>query len=125
VNIRDQKNSTPLHWACYTRSEMALNYLLTMKPNLEAKDSSGFTPLHIAIPHVEKLGSTRNVKSLLLRGADRNAIDNHGKTPMDLIPTDFEEGTKDELVQILSEQSYCECMMLKVPLIPLKRNHKT
>lgn len=38
VNIRDQKDSTPLHWACYTRSELAMSYILSMKPNLEAKD---------------------------------------------------------------------------------------
>jgi ankyrin repeat protein len=36
INIRDSKSSTPLHWACFTRSEMALNYILSMKPDLEA-----------------------------------------------------------------------------------------
>jgi|TARA_B110000305_G_C19223815_1_gene531855 ankyrin repeat protein len=71
INVRDSKFSTPLHWACYTRSEMALTYLLSMKPNLEAKDVQGFTALHIAVASVAKLGSTRNVKALLLRGADR------------------------------------------------------
>ena len=35
--------------ACYTRSEMALNYILSMKPDLEAKDIRGLTPLHIAV----------------------------------------------------------------------------
>jgi len=58
---------------------MALSYLLTMKPDLEAKDNSGSTPLHIAVMSVEKLQSTRNVKALLLRGASRDAKDNNGK----------------------------------------------
>lgn len=75
INIRDAKNSTPLHWACFTRSEMALNYILSMKPDLEAQDSFGFTPLHIAVTCAEKLGSTRTVKALLLRGASRTSKD--------------------------------------------------
>lgn len=38
INVKDQKHSTPLHWACYTRSDMALNYILSMNPNIEAQD---------------------------------------------------------------------------------------
>ena len=74
INILDDKGSTALHWACYMRSEMALTYILTMKPNLEAKDCSGFTPLHIAVSQTERLDSTRNVRVLLLRGADRDSL---------------------------------------------------
>lgn len=36
INVRDNRLSTPLHWACYSRSEVALNYLLAMRPSLEA-----------------------------------------------------------------------------------------
>lgn len=125
INIRDIKNSTPLHWACYTRSELAIGYILSMKPDIEAQDIQGFTPLHIAVPGVMNLGSTRSVKALLLRGANREAKDNKGKKPIDLIPQNMDEGLVDELVQYLGDQKYCECLMLKVPLIPLRRNHKT
>ena len=38
INITDNKLSTPLHWACYSKSEVALNYILSMNPNLEARD---------------------------------------------------------------------------------------
>jgi ankyrin repeat protein len=81
INVKDQKNSTPLHWACYTRSDMALNYILSMNPNIEAQDIQGYTPLHIAVASAEKLGSTRNVKALLLRGAKRESQDKKGRTP--------------------------------------------
>lgn len=101
INIRDIKNSTPLHWACYTRSELAIGYILSMKPDIEAKDVQGFTPLHIAVPGVLKLGSTRSVKALLLRGADREAKDKKGKRPVDLIPRSLDEGLAEELVQYL------------------------
>ena len=125
INIRDSKSSTPLHWACFTRSEMALNYILSMKPDLEAQDSFGFTPLHIAVTCAEKLGSTRTVKALLLRGASRETKDTAGKTPLDHIPITMPEDMQGELKMQLLPQSYWECLMLRVPLIPLKRNHKT
>ena len=104
---------------------MALNYLLALKPNLEAKDIRGLTPLHIAVSAVEKIGSTRSVKTLLLRGANREAKDKDGKTPMDWITESNNEWIVDELQRHLAKPAYCECLLLRVPLIPLKRNHKT
>jgi len=38
INVQDNRKSTPLHWACYSRSEIALNYLLAMNPQLECRD---------------------------------------------------------------------------------------
>jgi len=104
---------------------MALNYLLSLKPNLEAKDIRGLTPLHIAVSSVEKIGSTRSVKTLLLRGANRETKDKDGKTPMDWITETNNEWITDELQNHLAKPSYCECLLLRVPLIPLQRNHKT
>ena len=36
VNIdkQDSRGSTPLHWACYSNSEVALSYLLAWSPNM-------------------------------------------------------------------------------------------
>ena len=45
----DLKGSTPLHWACYARSEFALTYILALKVDLEIKDKAGYTPLHLAL----------------------------------------------------------------------------
>jgi len=50
---------------------MALNYLLSMSPDLEAQDILGKTPLHIAISRVDMENGSRNVKALLLKGANR------------------------------------------------------
>jgi ankyrin repeat protein len=36
INVRDNRQSTPLHWACYSKSEIALNYLLAMNPDINA-----------------------------------------------------------------------------------------
>lgn len=35
LNLVDKKGSTPLHWACYSRSEFALSYILALEPDLE------------------------------------------------------------------------------------------
>jgi len=73
INEIDNRGSTPLHWACYSRSEFALSYLLAMKPNIEIQDQAGYTALHLAIKSVGELRSTRPVRALLLKGANRLA----------------------------------------------------
>lgn len=85
INRPDKRGSTPLHWACFARSEFALAYILTMKPELEAKDNSGATPLMLAIKSVPQLESTRSVRALLLRGSDRNTRDNDGRSCSDVV----------------------------------------
>lgn len=85
---------TPLHWACYSCSELALDYLLNFKPynkniNIEAKDEYGYTPLHLAVKSVAVLKSTRPVRTLLLKGAKRNVTNNLGEKPKDMIEKDL------------------------------------
>lgn len=69
IEVVDKRGSTPLHWACYSKSELALNLILAMKPNLELCDNAGFTPLHLAIRSVKDIQSTRPVRALLLKGS--------------------------------------------------------
>ena len=35
INETDNRGSTPLHWACYSRSEFALGYISALSPELE------------------------------------------------------------------------------------------
>jgi len=53
IKSKDNRLSTPLHWACYSRSEVALCYLLAWIKDLEDKDIEGFTPLHLAVKSVD------------------------------------------------------------------------
>lgn len=80
INETDNRGSTPLHWACYSRSEFALSYILALGPELEIQDQAGFTPLHLAIKSVGELKSTRPVRALLLKGASREARNLKGET---------------------------------------------
>lgn len=101
INIRDNRLSTPLHWACYSKSEIALNYLLSMNPDLNAKDQKGFSALHLAVKSVEALKSTRPVRALLLKGADRLATDNDGRTAAEVIGGTVPETIRQDLEMML------------------------
>jgi ankyrin repeat protein len=41
INTKDDRGSTPLHWACYSHSEIALSYLLAWSPLLDEVDQEG------------------------------------------------------------------------------------
>ena len=55
INVSDNRGSTPLHWAVYSKSEFALIYILALSPNLEMTDNNGLTPLHLAVRAVPGL----------------------------------------------------------------------
>lgn len=74
INERDNRGSTPLHWACYSKAEYALAYILAMGPDLELADQNGLTPLHLAVRAVPEMQSTRAVRALLLKGSSRAAV---------------------------------------------------
>ena len=49
INTRDSVNSTPLHWACYTGSQDAVNFVLAQNAEINLQDKEGYTPLHLAV----------------------------------------------------------------------------
>lgn len=85
INAIDSRNSTPLHWACYSKSEVALNYLISWGANLDAQDADGLSPLHLAVKSVEGLKSTRPVRALLIKGAKRDIADQQSRRAIDLL----------------------------------------
>lgn len=50
---------------------------------------------------VEALQSTRPVRSLLLKGAERDRTDNKGRTPVQLIGSEVPEQLRNDLKKIL------------------------
>lgn len=74
-----------MHWACYSKSEVALCYLLSWVQDIDCQDVEGYTPLHLAVKSVETLKSSRPVRTLLIRGASREVKDKNGKRPIDLV----------------------------------------
>ena len=88
INDADLRGSTALHWSCFAKSEFALSYTLSMNPKLEKKDKAGNTPLHLAIKSTSAIKSTRPVRALLLRGANRNARNTKDQGCIDLVRQD-------------------------------------
>lgn len=66
-----------LNAAFYNRPQIA-EYLLERGCNVNAQDSSGFTPLHAAV----QSDSLPMVQLLLRHGADINAADTYGNPPL-------------------------------------------
>jgi len=48
-------------------------------------DCNGLTPLHLAIKTAEELKSSRSVRHLLIKGADRKAQDKMCRSPLDIV----------------------------------------
>lgn len=115
---RDNEESTPLHWACFAGSDTAVYYLLAWDKYVNARDNAGNTPLHMAVSRADSFPNLRSIKELLIKGADRNAVNNEGKRPYDLIEQHVKNSrTKRELIPMLDKQStYIPCCHFKQPM---------
>ena len=120
----DNRRSTPIHWAIFSSSEVALLYLLGWVDHryLNMQDVEGFTPLHIAVNTSEKLKSGRPLRALLMRGADKTIKDKLGRTPLDLAMKLEDQKVKAEIRMFLEAENKFDCLMLKTPL---KRTEKS
>ena len=118
IYLKDNRNSTPLHWACFSNSEVALVYLLGWyhKDKLNSKDQDGYTPLHLTVKSADQLGSGRPLRALLMKGAIRDIRDNNGNTPYDLADDLNSRKLANELKGALTSDTKCNCLMLKSSL---------
>jgi len=114
----DNRNSTPLHWACFSNSEVALVYLLGWydKDKLNMQDCDKYTPLHMAVKGADQLKSGRPLRALLMKGAKRDIRDNNNQTPYDLADDLNHRATARELKEALASDTSCNCLMLKTSL---------
>lgn len=78
----DDESNTALHCAAADGDDVAVQYLLG-QCRVNEKNSRGFTPLHLAVLYGARYQG-RTVSSLIKAGADVNAEDNFGQTPLHL-----------------------------------------
>ena len=120
ILVKDKSGSTPLHWACFSCSELALIYLLAwLKPSdLQIQDNNGYTALHLSVGSSEQLKNCRPTRALLYRGAVKDIKDNEGKKPIDKArEIEDSPSIRSELVRYLEhDRGYFDCLMLKTPL---------
>lgn len=84
---KDNRGSTPLHWATYSKSEVSLQYLLSWlsEEEINEPDNDGLTALHLAIKAVSSAENLRAVRALLIQGASREAVDTKGRSAKDFV----------------------------------------
>ena len=80
VDVRDELENTPLHWAGYSGHVSTVDTLLALGADVHAANRSGATPLHEA----SKWGSAAVVAALIDAGADVRAEDVREWTPRDV-----------------------------------------
>lgn len=75
---------TPLHVACLFGQEAIVQHLLDRRGlvNVNANNMSQATPLHAAVMFRDEAIADRVVRSLLANGAELNATQNGGQTPL-------------------------------------------
>ena len=96
----NQYNITPLHYACYNKCSNAIDLLLDLGADFNAVDVDGKSVLSYAVCS----GSTRTVKKLLIRGADKSIKEIEGKTPYDLA----KEKNNQDMCDLLRKKSMFE-----------------
>lgn len=82
VNAKNQRSSTPLHWAIHDEAKVRL--ILSKRANVNARQVQGRTPLYLAA----MLGNgVPTLRLLLTSGADPNLASVNGQTPLMLAAT--------------------------------------
>jgi uncharacterized protein len=79
-NLQDQQQWTPLHFAAQANSAPCVEELLRAGANPALRDSHGNTPLFRAV--FASRGSGDVICALRAGGADPNAINSHGVSPV-------------------------------------------
>lgn len=86
INEKDHRGSTPLHWAIFSCSELAMVYILAWLSvaELSTRDDEGYTAMHLAIKTSDKLENSRTVRVLMYHGAPINIRDSNGNSALDI-----------------------------------------
>ncbi len=106
--------STPLHWACFSGTELCQSYIMKYIKNINKQDKDGLTALHLAIISE----NTYMVKELLKSGANKNIKDNKARTPLDLAI----EKEKDQMIELLKSDIICSLVILRNPVSKLEKS---
>ncbi len=81
----DKRNSTPLHWAAFAGSELALAFIVACDIVVDSQDNKGLTPLHLAVKASEDSMTTRNIRALILKGANTMTKTFEGRLPVNFL----------------------------------------
>ncbi len=93
---------------------------------MNAKDFLGYTPLHLAVRYSARFPNTRAIKELLIKGADRDAVELSGLKPIDLVESLEDNETKEQLRRLLKKPTFLlPCCHFRQPMVKIDRSNKT
>jgi len=98
VNVKDDRDRTPLHHCSWRDCHKTVAYLLLVGADINEQDVNGRTPLHMACRH----GQVDSVRYLAKHGADKTIKDHWGKVPGEVFDPRITEETQDTIRAILS-----------------------
>ena len=105
IDLSNEYNITPLHYACYYKSNNVIDLLLDLDANINAKDFDDRSILYYAVYS----GSENIVKKLLFRGADKEIKDKYNKKVIDYA---IEKNNK-KIIYLLSEKNCFEKLLCR------------
>eukprot|EP01121_Diplochlamys_sp_Union-15-3_P006774 TRINITY_DN1729_c0_g2_i1.p1 TRINITY_DN1729_c0_g2~~TRINITY_DN1729_c0_g2_i1.p1 ORF type:complete len:706 (+),score=130.91 TRINITY_DN1729_c0_g2_i1:126-2243(+) len=82
INARDLKGKTALHYSIVGIEKQLIDALITHGASVNIADLEGNTPLHVAVLKYSNFYGDFALKLLLSKGADCNAENNRGETPL-------------------------------------------
>jgi ankyrin repeat protein len=97
IDIPSELGITPLHCACIRGSKNAVDLLLDLGANINAKDKEGNNCLHYAV----NSNNPNLLKKLLIRGANKEEKNIKNETPLDLA----RQNNSQKLIKILSAKN--------------------
>ena len=80
IDVPSELGYTPLHYACRKGCKNAVDLLLDLGANINARDNEGNNCLHFAVLS----NNTSLLKKLLVRGADKSIANERNQLPIDL-----------------------------------------
>lgn len=96
INERNSIGATPLHGMAWNKKPGMLQFFIDNGADINAQDNRGNTPLHWACSRVTDKHYPRLsvVQEFLCVGCDHTIVNNDGKTPLQLLPSELKEALK-------------------------------
>lgn len=136
---KGRAGNTPLHYACDGKAAASIIWLLGFGADVNAKNDNAQTPMHLLMTSGDKLRDVKTLREMVFRGADKSAIDDQGRTPLEIFQAEdearfqqygmrtmSEEHLMKDVVKVLGKQpAALPCCQFRAPMQALEKSNST